>query len=118
MGWSTLYVHGKPGFEEEVLEQLERSSIGFMPGSVSGEENISLYWVDERTNTRDFKKAIGRDIVFRYRLRVFKSLEEVHAFQDERLASQFFTPQEEALIREMEHWDETHPNHQHYKHSA
>lgn len=119
MGWSTLYVHGKPGFEGEVLDRLERSSIGFMPGSMSGEENIALYWVDDRTNIRDFKKAIGSEIVFKYRLRLFKSLEEVHEFQDQRLnAAQSFTPQEEALIRQMEHWDETHPHHQHYKHSA
>jgi hypothetical protein len=120
MGWSTLYVHGKPGFEDEVLDQLERSSIGFMPGSMSGEENIGLYWVDERTTIRDFKKAIGRDTVLKYRLRVFKSLEEVHEFQDQLLlsVSQRFTPQEEALIREMEHWDETHPTQRHYKHSA
>jgi|JI6StandDraft_1071083.scaffolds.fasta_scaffold01049_4 hypothetical protein len=119
MGWSTLYIYGKPGCEHEVLDQLERSSIGFMPGSMSGEKNIALYWVDERTTLRDFKKAIGSEIVFKYRLRFFNSLESLHEFQDQRINSNdSFTPQEQALIRQMSHWDETHPDHQHYKHSA
>ena len=119
MGWSTLYIHGKPGFEHEVLDQLESSSIGFMPGSMSGEQNIALYWVDERTNVRDFKKAIGSEIVFKYRLRFFTNLENLHAFQEQRMtSSESFTPQEQALIREMTNWEETHPNQQHYKHSA
>lgn len=119
MGWSTLYIYGKPGFEQEVLNRLERSSIGFMPGSMSGEQNIGLYWVDERTNVRDFKKALGSELIFKYRLRFFTSLESVHEFQDESINStDSFTAQEQALIRQMTHWDETHPNHQHYKHSA
>lgn len=119
MGWSTLYIHGRPEFEQEVLHRLERSSIGFMPGSMSGEQNIALYWVDERTNVRAFKKAIGSEIVFKYRLRFFNSLESLHDYQDQdMISSENFTVQEQALIREMTHWDETHPNSQHYKHSA
>ncbi len=119
MGWSTLYIHGKPGFEQEVLDQLESSSIGFMPGSMSGEQNIALYWVDERTNMRDFKKAIGSKVVFEYRLRFFDSMEKLHEFQEQSMKStDSFTPQEQALIREMSYWDETHPNQQHYKHTA
>lgn len=119
MGWSTLYIHGKPGCGQDVLDKLERSSIGFMPGSMSGEQNVTLYWVDERTTMRDFKKAIGSEIVFKYRLRFFNSLESLHEFQDQQIRSKdSFTPQEQALIRKMTHWDETHPNHQHYKHSA
>lgn len=120
MGWSTLYMYGKPGFEQEVLNRLERSRIGFMPGSMSGEQNVCLYWIDERTSVRDFKKAVGSELVFKYRLRVFTSLESVHHFQDEYIISSpdGFTDQEQALIREMAQWDETHPHHQHYKHSA
>jgi hypothetical protein len=119
MGWGTVYVYGKPGFEQEVLDRLEHSSAGFMPGSVSGEQNIALYWVDERTNMRDFKKAIGSEIVFKYRLRFFNTLESLYDFQDQRTNSNdSFTPQEQALIHQMNHWDETHINHQDYKHSA
>jgi hypothetical protein len=118
MGWSTLYAHGNPGFEQEVLDQLEHSSIGFMPGSIGGDENIALYWVDEHTTVRDFKKAIGSKMVFKYRLRFFESLESLHAFQDTHIRTADFTPQEEALIHEMAHWEEAHPHHQHYKHSA
>lgn len=119
MGWSTLYIYGKPGFEQEVLGQLERSGIGFMPGSMSGEQNIALYWIDERTRMRNFKKAIGSEIVFKYRLWFFTTLESLHEFQEQRRNStDSFTPQEQALIRQMSHWDETHPRHQPYLHSV
>lgn len=115
MGWSTLYAHGNPGFEQEVLDQLEHSNIGFMPGSMSGEENIALYWVDEHTNVRDFKKAIGSKTVFKYRLRFFDSLESLQQFQDSRLMSNdSLNAQEQDFIHQMVSWEESHPNH-HYK---
>lgn len=119
MGWSTLYAHGKPGFEQAVLNQLEHSSIGFMPGSMGSEDNIALYWVDEHTNIRDFKKAVGSKLVLKYRLRFFDSLESLQQYQDSRLRSKdaLLNDQEQAFIHEMVTWEESHPNH-HYKHSA
>lgn len=119
MSWSTLYAHGNPGFEQEVLNQLEHSNIGFMPGSMGSEENIALYWVDDHTNIRDFKKAVGSKIVFKYRLRFFDSLENLQHYQDSLLVSNEMAQaqQEQAFIRQMVRWEESHPNH-HYKHSA
>ncbi len=117
MGWSTLYAHGKPGFEQEVLNQLEHSSIGFMPGSMGSEENIALYWVDEHTNIRDFKKAVGSKLVLKYRIRFFDSLESLQQYQESRLATDMFNDQDAAFIRQVVSWEESHPNH-HYKHSA
>lgn len=117
MGWSTLYAHGKPGFEQEVLDQLEHSSIGFMPGSIGSGENIALYWVDEHTSIRDFKKAIGSKIVFKYRLRFFDSLESLQQYQESLYSNDTLNAQDQAFIRQMVSWEESHPNH-HYKHSA
>lgn len=114
MGWTTLYIKGRRGFDAEVLRQLEHSDISFMPGSASGEPNVALYWVDDQTSVRDFKKAIGGKTVFKYRLRVYSSLDNLNTIQN-RATDESLTSQEEDMIRNMNHWQE---NHMHYKHSA
>lgn len=114
MAWTTLYIQGRRGFESEVLRQLEQSDISFMPGSASGEPNIALYWVDDSTSVRDFKKAIGGKTIFKYRLRVYTSLDNLNAIQNQA-TDDSLTPQEEDMIRTMNHWQE---NQVHYKHSA
>jgi hypothetical protein len=90
---------------------MEHSDITFMPGTVEGEENIGLYWVDEKTTLRQFKEAVGAKTIFKYRLRFFTSLEKLNEFYDEK-SSDSLTPQEEAMIQMMG-LDETR-----YKHSA
>ena len=111
MAWATIYIHGKSGCGPEILRQVEHSDITFMPGTVEGEENIGLYWVDEKTTMREFKEAVGSKTIFKYRLRFFTSLEKLNEFYDEK-PSEFFTPQEEAMIQTMS-LDETR-----YRHSA
>ena len=115
MGWITIYIQGKSGCTTEVLRNLERSDVRFMPGSVSGEKNVALFWVDEKTSLRDFKLAIGSKLVFKYRLRFFTSLEKANEFQTDLVDGNALTPQEESLIREMTMWEESHPR---YKHTA
>ncbi len=111
MGWTTIYIHGKSGCGPEILRHVEQSDIIHMPGTVEGEENIGLYWVDEKTSMRDFKKAIGSKTVFKYRLRFFSSLEKLNEFYSGR-PDESFTPQEEAMIHTMSIEE------MHYKHSA
>jgi hypothetical protein len=113
MNWNTLYVKGNRGFEEEVLYNLEHSRLVFMPGSVTGLSNVSLFWVDEKATLRDFKKAIGAKTVFKYRLLFFSTLEEVEQLDEKTTPA--LTSQEAAMIRKMEQWDEDHDV---YKHSA
>jgi hypothetical protein len=100
MGWTTIYIHGRSGCGPEILRHMEQSDIIHMPGTVEGEENIGLYWVDEKTSLRDFKKAIGSKTVFKYRLRFFSSLEKLNEFYSGR-QDESFTPQEEAMIHTM-----------------
>jgi hypothetical protein len=114
MGWTTLYLKGKRGFEAEVLKHLDQSDVPFMPGSVSGEPNVYLYWVDETTTIRDFKKAIGSKTIFKYRLRVFTSLDNLNVVQN-KAQDNSLTPQEEDMIRNMNDWQ---VNQILYKHSA
>ncbi len=100
MGWKTIYIHGKSGCGPEILRHMKQSDIIHMPGTVEGEENIGLYWVDEKTSMRDFKKAIGSKTIFKYRLRFFSSLEKLNEYYNGR-PNELFTPQEEAMIHTM-----------------
>jgi hypothetical protein len=77
MNWNTIYVIGKEGFEHEVLKRLIHSEISYMPGYMSELEKVALFWLDERTTLRDFKKAIGSKTIFKFRLQFYNSLEEV-----------------------------------------
>jgi hypothetical protein len=111
MGWIQIFIHGKAGCGPEILRQMEHSDITFMPGTIEGEANIGLYWVDEKTTIRAFKEAIGSKTIFKYRLRFFSSLEMLNEFYDER-PNESLSPQEEAMIRTMSQ-EETR-----YKHTA
>ena len=111
MGWKTIYIHGNTGCGPDIMRHMENSNIIHMPGTIVGEDNIGLYWVDEKTNLRDFKKAIGSKVIFKHRLRFFPSLEKLNEFYDGK-PDESFTPQEEAMIHNMG-TDETI-----YKHTA
>ena len=74
MGWTTVYIKGKSGFEEEVLERLNGSDFPFMPGA-SSEKGLMLCWIPDTASLRSFKQEIGSKIVFRYRLRFYTTVE-------------------------------------------
>lgn len=100
MAWSTLYITGKKGFQDEVAENLRESDISYLPGS-SGESNLIMIWVDDTLPLRDLKIAIGSKTVFRYRLRFFSTPEEHHASESQEK----LTAREQAMIREMSDWE-------------
>lgn len=100
MSWTTLYISGKPGFQNEVLKQMEHSSISFLPGSSDGNVDLLLFWIDETQDIRKLKLAIGSKIIFKYRLTFFNTIE-----QQQPATEQELTPKEEALIRKMNAWE-------------
>jgi hypothetical protein len=111
MGWIQIYIHGNTGCGPDILRQMQHSNINYMPGTIEGEDNIGLYWVDEKTTIRAFKEAIGSKTIFKHRLRFFSSLEKLNEFYDAK-PSESFTAQEQAMIRTMTS-EETR-----YKHTA
>ncbi len=111
MGWKTIYITGRTGFDKDVQNHLEDSAIPFMPGSVD-ENSLFLYWIDESVSLRNFKKAIGAKTVLKYRLKFFISIEDFHS-KEERTAN--FTADEEAWITKMTEWEK---HQKHYRHSA
>ena len=74
MGWTTVYIKGKSGFEDEVLDQLNGSDFPFMPGT-SYDKGLMLCWIPDTASLRSFKHEIGSKIVFRYRLRFYTTVE-------------------------------------------
>lgn len=111
MSWNTLYISGKVGFKEKVLESLEDSDLSIMPGSTGNEQDVLLIWIDDTLSLRSFKKAIGSKLIFKYRLHFYDNLE---ARQQTKNPNNALTPKEEAMIRKMNDWE----NHQNYLHSA
>ncbi|MEJ7645826.1 MAG: hypothetical protein WKF87_14625 [Chryseolinea sp.] len=75
MGWITVYVRGKSGFQVEVLHNLASSGFKFLPG-FANERGLALIWIREKADLRSFKKAIGSKTIFKFRLRFFPSVEE------------------------------------------
>jgi hypothetical protein len=106
MGWVTLYISGKPDFEQEVLQRLGQSGFSFLPGS-SDESDLALYWVNDSAKQRAFKKAIGAKTVFKYRLRFYSSVESYHQELEKGKSSSTFTTHEKAMIRKMKAWEKT-----------
>ena len=74
MGWITVYIRGKSGFEQDVLDRLNGSDFPFMPGS-SSENGLMLCWIPDQKTVRSFKQVIGSKIVFRHRLLFYTNVE-------------------------------------------
>ncbi|MBK5278635.1 MAG: hypothetical protein JJE09_07210 [Bacteroidia bacterium] len=106
MGWVTIYISGKPDFEQEVLHQLGKSGFAFLPGS-SDHVDLALYWVNESFKLRDFKKAVGAKIVFKYRLRFYASVELFQQEQNKTKNAHQFTTHEKGMIHKMKAWEKT-----------
>lgn len=78
MGWVTVYITGKSDFRDDVLKKLQGSDLQYMPGYTGGTGDYDahdLYWLDDRTDIRKMKEAIGSKLVFRHRLNFYPSLE-------------------------------------------
>lgn len=96
MGWTTIYIHARPGAEGEILHNLEHSGFNFMPG-YANEEGLILFWVEEGASLRSFKKAIGAKTIFKYRLHFFTSVE---AFTQSQ-----YNVTDQDVMREADHGD-------------
>ena len=75
MNWITIYISGRPGFLKEVEDELKWCDLRYMTG-FSSEPHVALYWLDPRVALRDFKKAIGSKLVWKYRLHFYSSVED------------------------------------------
>ena len=111
MNWVTLYITGRKGFHQEVLDILEDTKLKVMPGSTGNEQEVCLLWIDESVTLRELKKALGSKTVFKYRLHFYTNLEDI---QKANTPTERLTDGETSMIRKMNQWEEA----QKYKHSA
>lgn len=105
MTWTTLYISGRPGFKEAVLDKLAHTSRFYLPGSADSEHDLLLYWIDSTFPLREFKSELGSKLIFKYRLQFHYAVPEEHT--DSTLSVQ-----EEALVKKMTNWESE------YRHSA
>lgn len=104
MNWTTLYITGRSDFRNEVLRKLEHSRISFMPGYTGGSADTrdvhEMYWIDDTTDIRELKEAIGSKMIWKFRLRFYITLED---FIESKTAKDTdkFTPEEIELINYM-----------------
>lgn len=104
MNWTTIYITGRHGFQEEVLKKLEHSDLSFMPGYVDNTTATvthDLYWLNDQTDLREMKKAVGSKLVWKYRLRFYPSLEAFLQSQDKSAKANEFTQADLDLIAHM-----------------
>jgi hypothetical protein len=95
MNWNTIYISGKPGFEKELQRKLDRADLPLMNGSSPLPDGTCLYWVAEQLPLRELKKAIGADLIWKYRLRFSAAIQE-HSHEAEP-----FTEWEQKMIGKM-----------------
>jgi hypothetical protein len=98
MSWKTIYITGRQGFGEDVIKNLERSAVEFMPGYNTGDEHDSyeMVWVPEALLIGDFKRAVGAKTIFRYRLHFYQAVEE---FINDGRSAEFTTDEKERIER-------------------
>ena len=85
MNWTTIYITGRPEFQAEVRKKLEHSDLNFMPGYVDNTTTTvthDLYWLNDLTELRKMKEAVGSKLVWIYRLKFYANLEAFLQSQD------------------------------------
>jgi hypothetical protein len=104
MNWTTIYITGRPEFQADVRKKLEHSNLDFMPGYIDntmGTVTHDLYWLNDQTELREIKEAIGSKLVWKYRLRFYSSLEVFLQSQHKTLKASELTQDDLDLMAHM-----------------
>ena len=104
MNWTTIYITGRPDFQADVRRKVENSDLDFMPGYVDNSSSAvthDLYWLNDQTEIRELKEAVGSKLVWKYRLRFYNSLEAFLQAQDTAQKSAELTQDDLDLMAHM-----------------
>jgi hypothetical protein len=77
----TVYIIGNRGFIEPLNKELHDNSV-FIRGQADVQvpgKQVQLYWIRNRSALREFKRTIGADLIWKYRLNFFFDLEKIVA---------------------------------------
>ena len=95
-----VYIIGNPGFVELLNKELHDNSMyirGQATVEVPGKE-VQLFWISNKKNLREFKKAVGADLIWKYRLNFHFDLEKfTHATEQ----TDEWSADEKALMRKV-----------------
>lgn len=96
----TVYIIGRQGFIELLNKELHDNSV-FIRGQadvdVPGKE-VQLYWIRNRSALREFKRTIGADLIWKYRLNFVFDLEKL---TPEEPKQSEWTAEEKALMKKV-----------------
>ena len=104
MNWTTIYITGRPEFQAEVRKKLEHSDLNFMPGYVDNTTTTvthDLYWLNDLTELRKMKEAVGSKLVWKYRLKFYANLEAFLQSQDSTAKATELTQDDLDLMAQM-----------------
>ena len=95
-----VYIIGNPGFTELLNKELHDNSL-YIRGQVTvevPEKEVQLYWIANRKSLHEFKRAVGADLVWKYRLNFYFDLEK---FTQESDQTEEWSADEKALMRKV-----------------
>ncbi|HCW08812.1 MAG TPA: hypothetical protein DGG95_15755 [Cytophagales bacterium] len=74
----TIYIVGNPGFLElhhKRLDDYSKFLRGHVAVEIAGKE-VQLLWVHKKSDLKELKRAIGADLIWKFRLRFYFNLED------------------------------------------
>jgi hypothetical protein len=94
-----VYIIGNPGFVEQLNKALHdnRKYIRGQAAVEIPEKEVQLYWIANRKMLREFKHAIGADLVWKYRLNFFFDIEKFT--QETTSTDEEWSADEKALMK-------------------
>ena len=95
-----VYIIGNPGFTELLNKELHDNSL-YIRGQATvdmPDKEVQLYWIPSRKGLREFKRAVGANLVWKYRLNFYFDLEK---FIHEPEQSEEWNADEKALMRKV-----------------
>ncbi len=104
MNWTTVYITGRPEFQTEVRKKLGHTNLDFMQGYIDNSTtNVThdLYWLNDQTDLREMKEAVGSKLIWKYRLKFYADLEAFLNSQEQLAKTAELTQDDLDLIAHM-----------------
>jgi hypothetical protein len=104
-----IYIQGIGSCKKKVRKALSKSSLiegdHYIEGvnSLHEHNQTLLYWKSSRVSIKDFKKAIGADIIWEHRLRFYESVDDLPKVKSESFDRML--QDEIALMDKYRPWD-------------
>jgi hypothetical protein len=95
-----VYIIGNPGFTQLLNKELHDNAL-YIRGQATVEvpdKEVQLYWISNRTKLGDFKRAVGADLVWKYRLNFYFDLEKFTQGSDQ---TEEWSADEKALMKKV-----------------